>query len=143
MKPIMEALDLVVTGAQWGTGKRAGWMGSFALACRDPESGEFLECGMMGTGVKEKKTAETDMTFKELTEMLRPDIVSEKGSMVRIRPKMVLEVAYEEIQKSPNYNSGYALRFPRLVKLRPDKSPEEADDIDRVSRLYAQQKGGR
>jgi len=143
VKPVMETLDLVITGAQWGTGKRAGWLGSFLLACRDQASGEFLDCGMMGTGVKEKKTMETDITFKDLTEMLRPDIVSGKGNTVKIKPKIVLEIAYEEIQKSPNYDSGYALRFPRLVKLRPDKSPEEVDDIDRISKIYTQQKGGR
>ncbi len=143
VKPVMETLDLVITGAQWGTGKRAGWLGSLVLACRDQASGEFLDCGMMGTGVKEKKTVETDITFKDLTEMLRPDIVSGKGNTVKIKPKIVLEIAYEEIQKSPNYDSGYALRFPRLVKLRPDKSPEEADDIDRISKMYTQQKGGR
>ncbi|UCD03105.1 MAG: ATP-dependent DNA ligase [Candidatus Aenigmatarchaeota archaeon] len=141
VKPIMETLDLVITGAQWGTGKRAGWMGSFVLACRDQESGEFLECGMMGTGVKEKKTNERDITFRELTEMLKPSVVGEKGNMVRIKPMIVIEIAYEEIQKSPNYDSGYALRFPRLVSIRPDKSPEECDDIERMSKLYAQQKG--
>ncbi|MBN2330898.1 MAG: ATP-dependent DNA ligase [Candidatus Aenigmarchaeota archaeon] len=143
VKPIMETLDLVISGAQWGTGKRAGWLGSFLLACRDQASGEFLQCGMMGTGVKEKKTAETDITFKDLTDMLKPDIVGEKGSTVRITPKIVIEIAYEEIQKSPNYDSGFALRFPRLIRLRPDKSPEDADDIDRISLMYKQQKGGR
>jgi len=141
VKPIMETLDLVITGAQWGTGKRAGWMGSFVLSCRDGETGDFLECGMMGTGVKEKKTEDTDMTLKELTEMLKPLIKGEDGNMIRIRPKIVLEIAYEEIQKSPNYASGYALRFPRLVRLRPDKSPEDADDIERITTLYEQQKG--
>jgi len=143
VKPIMETLDLVITGAQWGTGKRAGWLGSFLLACRDSESGNFLECGMMGTGVKEKKTAEGDITFRELTEMLRPDIVSEKANLVSVKPKVVLEIAYEEIQKSPNYSSGYALRFPRLVRIRFDKSPENADTIERLSSMYEQQKGNR
>ncbi len=143
VKPIMETLDLVIIGAQWGTGKRAGWMGSFVLGCRDEESGEFLECGMMGTGVKEKKTEDDDITFKELTEMLRSHIVSEKGNMVTIRPKIVIETAYEEIQKSPNYSSGYALRFPRMVRMRSDKSPEDADGMERVGRLYVQQKGGK
>ncbi|MFH0956869.1 MAG: ATP-dependent DNA ligase [Candidatus Aenigmatarchaeota archaeon] len=141
VKPIMETLDLVVTGAQWGTGKRAGWMGSFMLSCRDDERGEFLECGMMGTGVKEKKAEEGDVTLTELTDMLRPLVSGEKDNMVRIRPKVVLEIAYEEIQKSPNYGSGYALRFPRLVKVRIDRRPEDADDISRLQRLYAQQKG--
>ncbi len=143
VKPIMETLDLVITGAQWGTGKRAGWLGSFVLACREEESGEFMECGMMGTGVKEKKTDEKDVTFKDLTEMLRPSIVSEKGNMVRIKPKIVLEIAYEEIQKSPNYGSGYALRFPRLISLRIDKSISDADTLDRIKYLYEMQKGGK
>jgi len=141
VKPIMETLDLVITGAQWGTGKRAGWMGSFVLSCRDSGSGEFLECGMMGTGVKEKKTQDDDVTFKDLTEILKPDVTGEKGNMLHIRPKVVLEIAYEEIQKSPNYGSGYALRFPRLVRVRHDKGPEDCDDIERMERLYSQQKG--
>jgi DNA ligase-1 len=69
VKPVLESLDLVISGATWGTGKRAGWLGSFILACRDPNTGVFLECGMMGTGVKEKKTVETDVTFKDLTKI--------------------------------------------------------------------------
>jgi DNA ligase-1 len=141
VKPIMETLDLVITGAQWGTGKRAGWLGSFVLACMDDKTGEFKECGMMGTGVKEKKADEKDITFKDLTDMLKPTITGDKGNKVMIKPKIVLEIAYEEIQKSPNYDSGYALRFPRLVRPRPDKGPEDADDIARLSSLYAQQKG--
>jgi ATP-dependent DNA ligase I len=142
VKPIMETLDLVITGAQWGTGKRAGWFGSFVLACRDEETGEFLECGMMGTGVKEKKTNEGDVTFKDLTEMLKPYVEIEKGNEVKIKPKITVEIAYEEIQKSPNYRSGYALRFPRLIRLRTmDKSPEQADTLERVKNLYEIQKG--
>jgi DNA ligase 1 len=143
VKPIMETLDLVVTAAQWGTGKRAGSMGSFMLSCRDEESGEFLECGMMGTGVKEKKGEEGDVTLTELTEMLRPYVSGEKDNLARIRPHVVLEIAYEEIQKSTNYGSGYALRFPRLVRVRIDRRPEDADGISRIERLYAQQKGKR
>jgi DNA ligase-1 len=96
---------------------------------------------MMGTGVKEKKANEGDMTFVELTDMLKPHIRSEDGSMIKLKPKIVLEIAYEEIQKSPNYSSGFALRFPRLVRLRTDKGPDEADDIERLERLYRQQKG--
>ena len=138
VKPIMETLDLVIIGAEWGTGKRANWLGSFILGCR--KNGQFLECGMMGTGIKEKKTGEADITFEDLTNMLKPYIVSSKGKSVKIKPKVVVEVAYEEIQKSPNYSSGYALRFPRLLRVRFDKSPLEADDINRIRYLYTQQK---
>jgi DNA ligase-1 len=136
VKPIMETLDLVITGAEWGTGKRANWFGSFILSCR--KAGEFLECGMMGTGIKEKGEG---VTFEDLTRQLKPYMRGEKGKSVKIKPKIVVEIAYEEIQKSPNYSSGYALRFPRLIKIRVDKSPSDADDVERIERLYHQQRG--
>ena len=143
VKPVLESLDLAITGGTWGTGKRAGWLGSFFLACRDPNTGDFLECGMMGTGVKEKESEDGGVTFKELTKLLKPLIEFEKENEVKITPKIVVEVSYEEIQKSPTYLSGYALRFPRLLRLRVDKGPEEADDLDRLDRIYKAQKGKR
>ena len=143
VKPVLESLDLVITGATWGTGKRAGWLGSYILACRDPNTGDFLDCGMLGSGLKEKKTEKDDVTLEELTNQLKPLIESEKGSEVRIKPKVVVEVAYEEVQKSPTYSSGYALRFPRLLRVRIDKGPEEADDLDRVEKIFKMQKGKR
>jgi DNA ligase-1 len=140
VKPIMETLDLVITGAEWGTGKRTSWLGTFVLSCKKGD--EFLECGMMGTGIKEKKTDDDEgVTFEELTKQLKPFIISEKGNEVRIRPKIVIEVAYEEIQKSPTYSSGFALRFPRLLRIRVDKSPSEADDVRRIENLYHSQRG--
>ncbi len=141
VKPVLESLDLVIIGATWGTGKRAGWLGSFILACRDPNTGDFLECGMLGTGVKEKKSEKGDITFKDLTEMLKPFIDSEKGNKIKIKPKIVIEVAYEEIQKSPTYSSGYALRFPRLLRVRFDKGPGEVDNLDRIGKIFKIQKG--
>lgn len=135
VKPIMETLDLVITGAQWGTGKRAGVLSSFVLACRTDEG--FAECGMMGTGIKEKP--EEGLSFEQLTAMLKPHITGEIKEKVNIKPSLVVEVAYEEIQRSPTYSSGFALRFPRIVKIRPDKSPEEADDIKRVKALFSAQ----
>ncbi len=138
VKPIMENLDLVIMGATWGTGKRAGWLGSLVLGCRDPDGG-FRECGMIGTGIKEK--GEEGVTFSQLTDLLRPNIESEKGSKVTLKPSVVVEVAYEEIQKSPNYSSGYALRFPRVLRIREDRSPRDADTVERVERLYQGQRG--
>jgi len=132
IKPIMETLDLVIVGAEWGTGSRAKWLSSFVLACRDPDTGEFLPCGMMGTGLTEEE-------FERMTERLKPLIISEKGRKVEIKPKIVVEVGYQEIQKSPNYESGFALRFPRLIRVREDKGPEEADTIERVKELYESQ----
>jgi DNA ligase-1 len=136
VKPIMETLDLAITGAEWGTGKRAKWMGSFVLSCRKGD--EFLECGMMGTGIKEKGEG---VTFEDLTKQLKPFIEMERGKSVSIKPKVVVEVAYEEIQKSPNYSSGYALRFPRLLKIRVDKSPDDVDEVGQIEKLYRRQRG--
>ena len=134
VKPVMETLDLVVTGATWGEGRRASWLGSYLLSVQDPETGEFLEIGRMATGLTDKQLA-------ELTDVFRPDIVAQDGREVSIRPQHVFEVAFEEIQASPTYRSGYALRFPRLVRVREDKGAEEADTLARVVALAKGQKG--
>jgi len=128
IKPIMETLDLVIIGATWGEGRRAHWLASFLLATKDPYTGELLTIGRMGTGF-------TDELFDELTEVLKPEISEEIGKEVKLRPKIVVEVAYEEIQKSPTYSSGYALRFPRLVRIRTDKGPEDIDTLSRIKEL--------
>ncbi|MBN2251401.1 MAG: ATP-dependent DNA ligase [Candidatus Altiarchaeota archaeon] len=125
IKPVMETLDLVITGATWGEGRRAHWLGSYLLSARDPDTGELLEIGRMATGF-------TDEQLKDMTETLKPDIIKETGKEVALKPRIVVEVAYEEIQKSPTYGSGYALRFPRLVRVRTDKGPEDADSLQRV-----------
>ncbi|MFH1105976.1 MAG: ATP-dependent DNA ligase [Candidatus Aenigmatarchaeota archaeon] len=140
VKPTMESLDLAIVGATWGTGKRAGALTSFMLACRDADTDAFLECGMMSTGIKEKKESEIDVTYEDMTKLLKPLITSEKSGEAKITPKVVIEVAYEEIQKSPTYSSGFALRFPRFLRLRPEKGVEQADTMDRVSYLYESQK---
>jgi len=132
IKPIMETLDLAIIGATWGEGARAHWLTSYILACRNPKTGEFLECGMMSTGLTEEE-------YETMTEALKPLIVEERGKNVKVRPKIVVEVGYQEIQKSPSYSSGFALRFPRFIKERPDKSSEEADDMARVKALYESQ----
>ncbi|MBU3904885.1 MAG: ATP-dependent DNA ligase [Nanoarchaeota archaeon] len=139
VKPTMETLDLVVVGGVWGAGKRAGWIGSYILACKD--DGKFLECGMLGSGLKEKKTNDDDITMEELTKLLKPFIEKDTGTEIKIKPKLVIETAYEEIQMSPKYNSGFALRFPRVVRIRIDKGPEDADSLNRIKKLYTVQKG--
>jgi DNA ligase-1 len=134
IKPIMETLDLVVIGAKWGEGRRASLLGSYRLGCQDTASGNLLDMGFVATGF-------SDESLAELTEMFRELIVLEKGMDVEIKPAVIFEVAYEEIQKSPNYSSGYALRFPRMVAVRYDKSLEEADSLERVISLYMGQRG--
>jgi len=142
IKPETRDLDLVITGAEYGTGKRSGWLSSFILSCLDKKTGKFLEIGKVGTGIKEKATEESssEMSFHELTEKLRPYFLEEHGKSVTIKPKIVVAVTYQEIQHSPNYNSGFALRFPRFTALRPDKSPSDASTLDEVEKDFKGQK---
>jgi DNA ligase-1 len=128
----MENLDLVIIGATWGEGARAKWLTSYILACRDPDTGKFLECGMMSTGLTEKE-------YEEMTKTLKPLIIKEHGKTIYVKPKIVVEVGYQEIQKSQNYESGYALRFPTFQRIREDKGADEADDLERVESLYESQ----
>jgi DNA ligase-1 len=132
-KPVMETLDLVVIGAEWGYGRRTSFLGSYALACHDPDTGRFLPVGKVATGISDEQLA-------ELTELFREHIISESGTIVEIRPHVLFEVAFEEIQKSTNYESGYALRFPRLVRVRDDKSIEEVDTLERLEDMYRTQR---
>jgi DNA ligase-1 len=131
-KSSMDPLDLVVIGAEWGEGKRSGWFTSFVIACEC--DGEFLEIGRVGTGLKEKR--EEGLSFDELTELLKPLIIEQKGREVKVKPKIVLSILFEEIQKSPSYSSGYALRFPRVVLLRDDRSSESASTLEDVEEAY-------
>ena len=130
IKPIMETLDLVIVASTWGEGARANWLTSFTLACRDGE--KLLECGNMSTGFTEEE-------FKNITEILKPMILEESGKEIKVKPNIVVEVEYQEIQKSSKYASGYALRFPSFKNIRPDKGLEDVDDIERVKKLYNSQ----
>lgn len=140
IKPEGRDLDLVITGAEYGTGKRSGWFSSFILSCKDRN--KYLEIGKMGTGIKEKSTEESGVgiSFNELTEKLKPLITKESGKTVEIKPKIVVSITYQEIQHSPNYNSGFALRFPRFTALRPDKSPSDANTLDEIKKDFEKQK---
>lgn len=134
IKPVMETLDLAVIGAKWGEGRRASFLGSFRLGCLDTATGKLLDVGYVATGF-------SDESLGQLTEMFRELILLESGMEVEIKPAVIFEVAYEEIQRSPSYSSGYALRFPRMVAVRDDKSLEEADSLERVVSLYKGQRG--
>ncbi len=136
-KETMENLDLAIIGAEWGEGKRSGWLTSFDLAVRD-DSGEFLGVGRVGTGLKELESE--GFSFSELTELLRPHILLEDGKHVSISPAIVIEVAYEEIQRSPSYDAGYALRFPRIIRNRSDeRGPDDSTSLIYLEQLFAQQ----
>ena len=118
LKPDAEEFDLVITGAEYGNGKRAGWLTSFDVSCRD-EDGNLLEIGKVSTGLKEKE--EEGLSFLEMTKKLKPLIIAEEGKHVRVKPEIVVSVGYQNIQRSPSYTSGFALRFPRVKAFRPDR----------------------
>ena len=136
----MEMLDLVIVGAEWGEGKRGQWLSSYLLACYDKSTGELLEVGRVSTGLKEKK--EEGLSFEEMTEMLKELILKQKGKGVVVKPHIVVEVAFEEIQKS-SYASGFALRFPRVVRLREDSDASSCSTLKDVQRLFEGQKQGK
>jgi DNA ligase-1 len=138
VKPVMETLDVVITRAEWGEGKRKGWLTSYYIAVQDKD-GSLLEIGKVSTGVKELET--TGTTYSQMTELLEKNKTKQEGKLVEVEPKVIIEVNYEEIQKSPTYSSGFALRFPRFIRLRPDKDIKEISTLDFVKELYSVQRG--
>ncbi len=140
LKPSEKDLDLVITGAEYGTGKRKGWLSSFILSCRGKKANEFLEIGKVGTGIKELIDSKEGITFDKLNDLLKPLITSEKGKTVKIKPKIIVAITYQEIQHSPNYNSGWALRFPRITALREDKPLSEVADLEEIEKDFDNQK---
>lgn len=131
IKSILEPLDLAIIGAEWGTGKRSKWFGSFILGClKEPYSDEYLACGRLGTGL-------SDEQFEELTKKLKSLVIEEEGREVKLKPEVIVEVGYEEIQKSPKYESGYALRFPRLLRFRG--GDEHVNELEKLETLFKQQ----
>jgi DNA ligase-1 len=142
LKPTMDTFDLAIIAAEWGTGKRSGWLTSFSVACFDEMHQELVALGKFGTGIKEKaEAAEGDaITFEELTERLKPFIIATDGREVQVKPTIIVEVKFEEVQSSPSYASGFALRFPRFVRLREDRG---LDDMTTLSMVEASFKGQR
>lgn len=133
-----ETLDLVITAAEWGSGRRVGWLSNYHLAARGESPGEYFMLGKTFKGL-------TDEQFKWMTKKLQSLKISETDYTVHVKPEVVVEVAYNEIQRSPHYNSRFALRFARIKRIREDKTPAQADTIARVRQLYEKQferKGG-
>jgi len=125
-------LDLAVVAADWGYGRRHGWLSNLHLAVRDEETGEFLLVGKTFKGL-------TDAQFVEMTGRLLALERSRKGGTVTVEPRVVVEVLFNEVQASPRYRSGLALRFARVFRIREDKGPEEVDTLQTLRRLYQEQ----
>ncbi|MTK63383.1 MAG: ATP-dependent DNA ligase [Methanobacterium sp.] len=123
-----ETLDLVVVGGTYGKGKRAHFIGSYLLAARD-ENNEFKTLAHAATGLDDK-------TLEELSDLSEPLITSKVGRQVHIAPQIILEIAYSEIVKSPEYESGYSLRFPVVKRIRNDLSLDDIDTVDRIDSMF-------
>src|SRR5678816_1340147 len=121
-------LDLVVLAAEWGHGRRRGWLSNLHLGARDPAGG-FVMLGKTFKGL-------TDAMLEWQTEELEQRALSRDEWIVQVRPELVVEIAFNDLQESSQYPGGLALRFARVKGYRPDKRPEDADTIDTVRRIY-------
>lgn len=126
-------LDLVVLAAEWGHGRRKGWLSNLHLGARDSQSGQFVMLGKTFKGL-------TDTMLQWQTEKLLSLEVSRDEWTVYVKPDLVVEIAFSEIQESPRYPAGLALRFARVRRYRPDKSAAEADTIQTVMGLFQKQR---
>ena len=134
LKPSENEFDLVITGAEYGKGKRVGNLSSFTLSCFDRENERFVEIGKASTGLKEKE--ELGLSYTELTNLIKPLIIKETGRDVKVKPQIVVRIVFQNIQRSPTYESGFALRFPRITHLRPDRTPNDAATLSDVIAEY-------
>ncbi len=125
-------LDLVIVAADWGYGRRHGWLSNYHLAARTRTEGKFAEVGKTFKGL-------TDEQFREMTQRLLALKTGADGATVYVRPEVVVEVAYSDIQRSAQYECGMALRFARIVRIRTDKEPQDADTIEGVAAEFANQ----
>ena len=131
MKRELATLDCVVTGVEFGNGKRAGVLSDYTFAVRGA-NGELLNVGKAYSGL-------TDSEIAEMTDWFKAHTLTDFGHSRLVEPKIVLEVTFNNIMRSNRHESGFALRFPRIVRLRPDKPPDEADTVKRVEEIYLSQ----
>jgi len=132
LKRELATLDVVVTAVEFGHGRRIGVLSDYTFAVRD--SDRLLNIGKAYSGL-------TDVEIAEMTKWFLEHTIQDEGFRRTVEPKIVLEVAFNNVMRSDRHSSGYALRFPRIVRLRPDKLPEEADTMERVKEIFAKQGG--
>ncbi len=126
-KKALATLDCVVTYAQWGNGKRRNVLSDLTFGVlRD---NEIVTIGKAYSGL-------TDVEIAEMTEHFKQTTIEQHGPVFRVKPTVVLEIAFDRIQESKRHKSGYALRFPRIVRIRDDKTPDQISTIDEVRRIY-------
>ena len=132
MKRELATLDVVVTAVEYGHGKRIGVLSDYTFAVWS--GGRLVNIGKAYSGL-------TDVEIANMTKWFLDHTIEDQGFRRTVKPKIVLEVAFNNMMLSDRHDSGYALRFPRIVRLRPDKTAEEADTIERVREIYSTQSG--
>jgi DNA ligase-1 len=131
LKRELATLDVVITGAEFGHGRRAGLLSDYTFAVRGPE-GELLNVGKAYSGV-------TDVEIAELTAWLQAHTLEDHGQFRTVEPLRVIEVAFNNVMRSDRHASGFALRFPRILHIRDDKPLDEIDTLERVEEIYQSQ----
>jgi DNA ligase-1 len=131
LKRELATLDVVITGAEYGHGKRAGLLSDYTFAVRDA-TGELKNVGKAYSGV-------TDAEIAKLTEFLKAHTLEDFGHFRTVEPLVILEVAFNNVMRSERHASGFALRFPRILRIRTDKPLEEIDTVERVEEIYQSQ----
>jgi DNA ligase 1 len=134
MKRELATLDVVVTAVEYGHGKRVGVLSDYTFGVWDTNKDRLANIGKAYSGL-------TDAEIAEMTKWFLEHTIEDQGFRRTVEPKIVLEVAFNNMMRSDRHDSGYALRFPRIVRLRPDKSAEEADTIERVREIFEKQNG--
>jgi DNA ligase-1 len=127
MKRELATLDVVVTAVEYGHGKRIGLLSDYTFAVWDGD--RLVNIGKAYSGL-------TDIEIAEMTEWFLAHKISEHGMRLEVEATIVVEVAFNNMMRSTRHNSGYALRFPRIARLRPDKRPEDADTVETVKNIY-------
>src|SRR5512137_616149 len=130
IKPAVDTLDLAVIGAEWGEGKRAHVYGSFLVACQD--EGKLIPLSRVATGFSDEQLA-------EVYGMLKDSVIKQAGKEVTFEPSLVFEVGYSELQASQNYEGGFALRFPRFIRIRDDKGLSDIETLESIRERYKRQ----
>ena len=126
-------LDLVILAAEWGSGRRRGWLSNLHLGARDLASGQFVMLGKTFKGL-------TDEMLRWQTERLLSLETGRDEMTVYVRPELVVEIAFSDVQESPRYPGGLALRFARVKRYRTEKPAAEADTIQAVQEVFRQQR---
>jgi DNA ligase-1 len=126
------SLDAVIVAADWGSGRRTKWLSNYHLAVKDETHGTYLMIGKTFKGL-------SDEEFDWMTKQLQNIVIAKNDYTIFVEPKIVVEVAYNEIQRSPHYESGFALRFARITRIRMDKGPEDVDSIEQIKKSYEYQ----